>query len=182
MTTQIKMEQAMTLNRGMWARLAPSKIHGVGVFAIADLKKDQKLYLDRIPTTFSLRYADFNKLRPEVAQILIERWPAIVEGSAFIYPDSLMQPYMNHSDTPNYDGVYDLALKDIAAGEEVTEDYRLIPGWKVAHPWLVEKDGIMPPCNTDASSPHVESNTTATTQTPITAPPVNKRKKQSPRK
>lgn len=181
MTTAIKQEQAMTLNRGMWTRLAPSKIHGVGVFTIADVKKDQKLYLDRIPTTFSLRYADFNKLRPEVAQILLERWPAIVEGSAFIFPDSLMQPYLNHSDDPNYDATHDLALRDIGENEEVTEDYRLIPGWKVAHPWLKDlteqKYDKIDTCDIPASNPVVESPTTTATKKRTTAPRASKKRK-----
>lgn len=138
MTSQIKQEQVTKLNREIWARIAPSKIHGVGVVALVDIQKDQKVYLDRIPTVYSLRYADFNKLRPDVAQILLERWPNIIHGSTFIYPDSLMQPYMNHSDTPNYDAKYDLALRDIAAGEEITEDYRLIPGHEVVHTWLTK--------------------------------------------
>ncbi len=31
---------------------------------------------------------------------------------------------MNHSDDPNYDDVKDIAIKDIQAGEEITEDYK----------------------------------------------------------
>ena len=136
MITEIKMEQAMKLNRETWARLAPSKIHGVGVFAIAKIEKGQKLYLDQMPTVFDLRYANFGELRKEVKNILLERWPQIVTGSKFISPDTRYQAYMNHSEDPNYDAFTDIAIKDIEEGEEIVEDYRLIPGHEVVHPWL----------------------------------------------
>ena len=137
MTTQIKMEQAIKLNRETWARIKPSKIHGVGVFALAEIKRGQKLYLDMAPTVYTLRYADFSKLRPEVKQILLERFPQIVHGSTFVSPTERFQAFMNHSDGPNYDAFADVALRDILEGEEITEDYRLIPGWEKAFPWLV---------------------------------------------
>ena len=136
--SEVKKEQAMKLNRETWARLAPSPIHGVGVFALADLKKGQKLYLDQMPTLYNIRYADFGKLRPEVKQILLERWPQIVNGSKFISPDTRFQAYMNHSDDPNYDAFTDIATRDIAEGEEITEDYRLIPGHEIVHTWLTK--------------------------------------------
>lgn len=42
------MNGAFYLNKTVWCKLGPSKIHGVGVFAIRDILKGQKL------TDFSL--------------------------------------------------------------------------------------------------------------------------------
>jgi len=132
-----KDEQAAKLNTYVKARLAPSTIHGVGVVAIRDLDKGQKIFADMMPEVFSLPYSSFGKLFPEVKQILLERYPRITKGSLFIYPDTRLQAYMNHSDDPNYDAVKDELLRDVKAGEEITEDYRKIDGWETVFPFLV---------------------------------------------
>lgn len=128
--------QVQMLNTLVSVRLQPSPIHGVGVFAIREIKKGEKLYADNMPEIFTLQYSEFNKLRPEVSDILLERWPLIVRGSAFVYPDSRYVAYMNHSDVPNYDAKEDRALTDIHVGEEVTEDYRKIEDYQKVHTWL----------------------------------------------
>lgn len=128
-------EQAMWLNSVIRFKLAPSK-HGVGVFAIRDIPKGDKLYADTFPQLYTLTYASFNKLFPEIREMLLGRWPNVVNGSGFAWPDTMFQGYMNHSDDPNYDAKEDIALKDIKAGEEIVEDYRKITGWEKAYPWL----------------------------------------------
>jgi SET domain-containing protein len=45
---------------------------------------------------------------------------------------------MNHSDTPNTDGIY--ALRDISAGEELTEDYKTMGDW---HPLTLQAIGVV---------------------------------------
>jgi len=129
-------DQAATLNSHVTVRIAPSPIHGVGVFALRNMPKGRKMGLDDMPKGYNLPYSSFGKLFPEVKEILLERWPNVVEGSAFIYPDSRYQGYLNHSPDPNYDAVNDVLLKDVKQGEELTEDYRKIKGWEVAYPWL----------------------------------------------
>src|SRR3990167_6990106 len=129
-------EQAAKLNTYCKSRIAPSKIHGVGVFAIRDISKGQKLYADIVPEVFNLPYSSFNYLFPAVRQLLLERFPLVTKGSMFVYPDTRLQAYINHSDTPNYDCLTDTTLCDIPEGEEITEDYRVIEGWEIAHPWL----------------------------------------------
>lgn len=128
------------MNDRVKLRLQPSKVHGVGVFAIRDIKKGQKLYADLVPCIYNLPYSNFKFLFESVRELLLERWPNIVNGSAFLYPDARMQAYMNHSDTPNYDAVNDLALKTIKAGDEIFEDYRNIQNYAQIFPWLVKKD------------------------------------------
>ncbi len=129
-------QQIDLLNRLVKVRVGPSKIHGVGVFAMRDLKKGEKMNLDARFEWLDLPYKHFKKLRKEVAEYLLERWPQIVNGSHFVCPDSRMQAFMNHSDFPNYDAVNDEMLTKVYAGEELTEDYRKIAGSDKVFPWL----------------------------------------------
>lgn len=132
-------EQQNKLNGRVKLRLAQSPIHGVGVFALRDIVKGEKIYADNMPEVYTLPHSQFRALHKEIRDLLIERWPQILDGSAFIYPDARMLAYMNHSSTPNYDPKTDTALENIKKGEEVTEDYRLIPTHAKAFPWLDKK-------------------------------------------
>ena len=117
-------------------KIAPSDIHGVGVFTMRDVKKGEKLYADAQYQALDIPYKDFKKLRPEIAEYILGRWAPIVNGSHFIYPDSKMIAFMNHSDDFNYDAKTDVALRDILEGEEVTENYRDILNYDKVFPWL----------------------------------------------
>lgn len=142
MTTDAKWAVITELNERVKLRLAPSKIHGVGVFAMRDIKRGEKLYVDHMPRVYSLRLADMDNLKPEIKALLLERWPQIVNGSNFIYPDARMLAYMNHSDEPNVDSKNDVALSDISSGDELTEDYRLIPNYKEVFDWLDKTEQV----------------------------------------
>lgn len=126
------------LNVTVKVKLAPSPIHGVGVFAIRDIPKQTKLFADRSPHPYRISPGNLGKLFPQVRELLTQRWPGIVQGKGFAYPDFHIQGYMNHSDDPNYDAHLDLSLRDIEAGEEITEDYRQIEGWEEVFPFLSE--------------------------------------------
>ena len=129
--SNIEEKQIEALIRWVNVRIAPSDIHGVGVFAINDIPEGTKLYMDIMPEMFRLPYKKVKNNLPEaISQILLERWPLIQKGSPFVYPDARYVAYCNHSDSPNYDAKKDIAIKDIKAGEEITEDYRQIDGWK----------------------------------------------------
>ena len=122
--------QIKELNTYVLTKIAPSSIHGVGVFALRDIKKGQILYADILMKLYTLPYQEFHRLIPEVGDIILERFPQVINGSKFLYPDTRIQAFMNHSGTPNYDAVKDVALADIEQGEEITEDYRKIEGWE----------------------------------------------------
>ena len=124
------------INSLVKAKIAPSKIHGVGLFAIRDLHKGQRLNADIYPVPFRISEGNISKLLPEVRELLISHWPQITYGGAFMYPDTRLQAYINHSDVPNYDCIKDEIVRDIKEGEEITEDYRKIKGWEVAFEWL----------------------------------------------
>ena len=129
-------EQIKLLNEIVKIYIAPSQIHGVGVFAMRDFKKGEKLYTDIIPHQFDLPYKRFNELSQEIQEILLGHFPLIVSGSHFIYPVTKMSAYLNHSDTPNYDAIKDECFINIKKGEEITEDYHLIKDYKKVFSFL----------------------------------------------
>lgn len=129
-------EQITWLNTIIKIRIAPSPLHGVGIFAIRDIPKGQRIYANLFPQLYNIPYSSFGKLFPEIKNMLLERWPRVVTGSAFAYPDANMQAYMNHDKTPNYNGKTDVALRDIKEGEEITEDYSEIEGYEKVFPWI----------------------------------------------
>lgn len=130
------MEQADLLNERVKVKLGVSRVQGIGLFALRDIAKGQMVFAASFPERYTLSYANFSKLFPEVREFLLERWPQVPNGSAFFFPDTFLQSYCNHSDDPNYDASLDVAIKDIKKGEEIFEDYRKIFGWEKVYPWL----------------------------------------------
>ena len=110
-------------------RIAPSRIHGIGVFALAPVARGQAVW-------------QFQQgLDMEFSPDIVEGLPAHVQTffSHYGYLDRNVKRiilcfddarFVNHSDTPNVATDYaqdayglDAALRDIAAGEELTMDY-----------------------------------------------------------
>jgi len=102
--------------------LGASKIHGIGVFTLKDVKKGDKLHINLVTNDW-YSPIELGSVSPEIKNYLIERWPTILDGSDFVYPFDILPCYLNHSDKPNYDPMTDLALEDIKKGKEVFEDY-----------------------------------------------------------
>lgn len=114
----------MNLNDLIWCKLAPSKIHGVGVFAIKDIKKGQKLYCYQQERVW-YKNKELKKLGDLEKKYVISHYPCVLEGGMFKLPHSDVDfiCYMNHSEDCNFDSKTDCALRDIKEGEEITEDY-----------------------------------------------------------
>ncbi len=129
-------EQLNELNSYARLRLAPSPIHGIGVFAIRDIPKGTRLYAQVAPRGFKISKGNLNKLFPEIREYILERWPLAAKGESFAWPDCFIQGYMNHSDEFNYDLKTDTTTRDIKVGEEITENYRDIEGWQDIFTWL----------------------------------------------
>ena len=121
-------DQINKLNSEIKCKIGVSKIHGVGVVVIRDILKGEKLYChpNFTPPWFSVPYSQFSKLFPEVRELILDRWPAVINGSHFLSPNdmSLLATYINHHREPNYDVDADTALMDIPKGGEVLQDYR----------------------------------------------------------
>lgn len=130
------MNQVKELNKKVILKVAPSKIHGVGVFALKDIKKGQRLYADDFPKLYDLSYSLFNQLDKESAEEIAQLEPFVATDKKFAWPVVRYQAFMNHSDKPNYDNNLDIALSNIKKGEEITEDYRTIEGAEIVFPWL----------------------------------------------
>ena len=127
-------EQINELAEQVKCSLAPSKTHGVGILTIRDIKKGEKLHCAlEEPKWYTVTFDNLRKLPPEIRQLILDRWSEVVVGSPFLSPnhDAIMTSFMNHSNDPNYEQKSDIALRDINAGEEVFEDYRLTKGWKM---------------------------------------------------
>lgn len=129
-------EAIKLLNEIVKIKLAPSPIHGVGVFALRDMKKGERVYADITLNAFDLPYKRFSELRPEVSETLLNYWGNIINGSHFLYPVTKMSGYINHSDNPNFDMTNDVLSKDVKKGEEITEDYRTLKNYKKLYKWL----------------------------------------------
>ena len=118
------------LNEEVRAKIAPSGLHGVGVIAIRDIQKGEKVYA--LPHSkkerrfYTITQEQYEKLRPEVAALIRDRWAQVLRGKSFQHPndDAWLILFMNHSDKPNFDPKSDCALRDIVVGEEITEDYK----------------------------------------------------------
>ena len=134
------------LCRTVKCKLAPSQIHGVGVVTIRPIKKGDKLYVrpSGPPTWYRLPYASlskFDRVYPEIKQLILDRWPSVVNGSEFLSPNNELRlvSFVNHAPTPeqiNYDPAEDVAIKDIPKGAEVFENYKIMPNWERVFPWI----------------------------------------------
>ena len=115
------------LNETVWCKLAPSPIHGIGVFAIRDIPKGTKLgckewYSEECDIH---GVKSFEGLHPAILELINQRWPLALKVQYFISPnhDAHLVSFMNHSSEPNWNKYTDEALRDIKAGEEIFEDY-----------------------------------------------------------
>ena len=149
LSTSSRDEQINELNSTVQCRLFASKIHGVGVQAIFDIRQGDKCYCrpNMIPRFYNIPYGSLSKLFPEIKELVLQRWASVVNGSIFCSPndDAHLLMFINHSTKPNYDVVSDMALRDISAGEELYEDYRAMDNWAQVrplkdNPWLNDED------------------------------------------
>jgi SET domain-containing protein len=113
---------------GVYARLKPSKIHGVGVFAIQKIEKGTYIFPD---DNDRLRWVDESEIEniPKPLNRLYKDF-AIVKGKKYGAPQNFSRLttawYLNHSKTPNVAADKHFrfyALRDIRSGEELTADY-----------------------------------------------------------
>jgi SET domain-containing protein len=121
-----------------YCRLAPSPIHGVGVFAVRDIPKGVN------PFGIGIRYpcsgieitpAELKRAPPGVRHLLASLFLPDDDG-VFRVPvlgANLVDigAYLNHSDRPNMrtaDGHRFVTKRRIRAGDELTVDYRTFGG------------------------------------------------------
>lgn len=103
-------------------RIGVSPIHGVGVFALKDIEKGERLFANELFADWHSAN-ELDNLTHEIREYIITRWPAVLNGSDFVFPFEILVCSMNHSTTPNYNPKDDTALCNIQKGEEILEDY-----------------------------------------------------------
>jgi len=115
------------LNSEVKVKLGASPVHGVGCFAIRLIKKGEKMFCrEKTRAWYKFRKEDFDKLYPEVRDLILQRWPIAIEGAWFMHPnsDAYLISFMNELEgSENYDELSDMASKDIKTGEEVFSNY-----------------------------------------------------------
>ncbi|MEP7374082.1 MAG: SET domain-containing protein [Chitinophagaceae bacterium] len=119
------------LSQETYVALKPSAIHGIGVFAIADIPKGCKdLFSKNVGNWIKLPVADVDKL-PEHSRSLVETYCLYDEENYYVpdYGFKVMDlvNYLNHSSSPNIisvnDGDYFEAIIDIPTGTELLVNY-----------------------------------------------------------
>lgn len=111
-------------------KIGPSEIHGTGVFADQFIPKGTVIWVDH-PLNMQISEEQIKQL-PDVAReyLLQVCYKSFKSGNYVLCFDNCR--YTNHSDSPNTAEIrttdpgedYDIALKDIQEGEELTLDYR----------------------------------------------------------
>lgn len=126
-----KDELLKELSQETYVALKPSPVHGIGVFAIADIPRgNRNLFSKNAGNWVKLPIADVEKL-PAHSKNLIETYCLFDETDYYVpdYGFKVMDlvNYLNHSSTPNIvsvnDGEYFEALVDIPAGTELLINY-----------------------------------------------------------
>jgi SET domain-containing protein len=119
------------LSQETYVALKSSAIHGIGVFAIADIPKGCKdLFSKNAGSWVKLPVSDVEKL-PEHSRLLVETYCLYDEENYYVpdYGFKVMDlvNYLNHSSSPNIisvnDGEYFEAIMDIPEGTELLVNY-----------------------------------------------------------
>ncbi len=126
-----KSELLKELSQKTYVALKPSGIHGIGVFAIADIPKGcRDIFSKDSGNWIKLPISDVEQL-PAHSRELIETYCLYDEDNYFVpdYGFKIMDlvNYLNHSSSPNLisvdDGKFFEAIVDIPAGTELLVNY-----------------------------------------------------------
>jgi hypothetical protein len=119
-------------HQGVCTRLKPSKIHGVGVFAIKDIPKNTKLFSNDLSEMVWIDKDSLKKLPVQINNLYEDF--AVPKEDRYGCPANFnrltMSWYVNDSKHPNVrcDNSYNFwTLRDIKSGEELTADYSSYP-------------------------------------------------------
>ena len=124
-------EELLLELKDVYLQLRPSKIHGIGVFAIRDIPKGCRHMFSKEEGEWVKIPLKEVELMPDYLKKLIENYFLFddqyyyVEKKGFKKPD--LSYFLNHSDNPNIfsinDGEFFETITSIKAGEELFIDY-----------------------------------------------------------
>lgn len=122
------------LERNIYCRLQPSKVHGIGVFAVRDIPKGRELFKCSLDYQLTPVPADLifknPKIHPAVKQLVDDVSP-MHGGKLYLYRAGLnaidISFFLNHAKKPNVatkknSGSF-FAGRNIKKGEELLADY-----------------------------------------------------------
>ena len=116
-------------HHGVFARIGPSRIHGVGAIAVRDIPRGTRVFGGEVEQVAWVRRSAVRRL-PRAIRALYEDF-GMVDGAWLGVPRNLNRLsvgwYVNHADEPNLEAGEDgrfRTLRRIRAGEELTADYR----------------------------------------------------------
>lgn len=114
---------------GVYVRLKPSRLHGIGVFAVRPIKKGTYIFPEDNDRMIWVPYERIRKLSPSLKELYDDF--SIIRDGKYGSPrrfDRLTPSwYLNESRNPNVaaDKTYRFyAKRDIKDGEELTVDYK----------------------------------------------------------
>ena len=123
------------LEEDVYCRLRPSKIHGVGIFAIRDIPKGKDPFKSFLPYKFVAVDVEAvfqnPKIDPAVKELASDMY-SVVDGKLYLYKGGLngidISFFLNHSEKPNLiatqDGETFVSMRKIKKGEELFSDHR----------------------------------------------------------
>lgn len=123
------------LEKNVYCRLRPSKVEGVGIFAIRDIPKGTDPFKSFLPYRFAEVDADLvlknPKIDPAVKKLASDMY-VIADGKIHLYEGGLngidISFFLNHSEKPNliakHDGDFFVTARKIKKGEELFSDHR----------------------------------------------------------
>lgn len=126
------MKEKLILNKleKIYCKLAPSKIHGIGVFAIKTIPKGTNPFKDSYMAQDSILIKKSKIGCEKIKSLLNDYHPNSTEGDEYQivsqYPNQLLWTnYINYSDTPNVilreNGEWETVV-EIKEGEEILEN------------------------------------------------------------
>lgn len=116
-----------------YCRIMPSKINGVGVFAIRDIPKNTDPFIGvKRQKWYKFNISELKYLNKEIGR-MIDDFFCMDKGNIVFIPEHGLNGmdisfFMNHSEKPNLktidEGFTFTTLKNIKKGEELTVSYR----------------------------------------------------------
>lgn len=109
-------------------KLKASDLHGVGLFADEDIKKGQLIYTASPLLDLNITQEQFDSLEQKEKDEILW-WGFFDQPSQMWHVDFDVSKFINHSysatvtQDENHDEAYLVATRDIAAGEELTQNY-----------------------------------------------------------
>ncbi len=146
---QLKERVALKRLEQVYCRLKPSKIHGIGIFAIRKISKGTNPFKDSYMAQDGVLV---NKKKVEnesdnIKDLLESYHPTHNGNNQFIslFPNQLMWTnYLNYSDNPNIELMENgewLTLRDIVVNEELSEDPNRLFNEDGTHKTFLVKEG-----------------------------------------